>query len=178
MAKKFWHTWTLFLQNGKYYKWSYKYNHCIECGKCDFKHKWKWLCTSCFDKKRKENPKRKFNLKKQNLKHYFKSRVLLFLEKTERKKKQKTFNLEKYKKQWYKQWYKENQEALLLKAKAYRMKRKWIKCLEMIINWKTKYLPFTEIIEKPATTWLNFKKYDEWKEQQRQFDLLKKYYRA
>jgi hypothetical protein len=89
-----------------------------------------------------------------------------------RKKKIKTFDAKKYQKEWYL----ENIEVLKLKAKAYRMRKKWLNCMQIIMKWKIKYLPFTELLEKPTTTWWNFKKYNIWKEQQRQFILLKKYY--
>lgn len=179
MTKKYGHTWTLFIQRWtKRYKWSYKHEHCIECKWVKFKHKWNWLCTSCHDKKRKQkSDKRKFNLKKQQWKHYYKRRILMFLDKKEKLKtwqKKTDFNEKEYKKQWYNQ---NRKEVLKLIRKTERMLKKWESCLNIIINWKTKYLPFTEMLEKPSTSNLNdFKKYDEWKEQWRQFDLLKKYY--
>lgn len=165
--KKYWHTWTLFIQAWKY-KWSYKHDYCVVCWKCDFKHKWNWLCTSCWDKKRDNNERRKEIKRKAGLKYHEQNYKPVI----ERKKRVKSFDAKKYRKEWYNK----NIEALKLKAKAYRMMKKGIQCLKMIINWKEKYFPFEWLIEKPTTTWNKFKEYDQWKEQQRQFIILKKYY--
>jgi len=48
----------------------------------------------------------------------------------ERKKKVKTFCFEKYRKEYYEK----NKEVLKLISKAYRLRKKGIKCLEIIIN--------------------------------------------
>lgn len=136
--KKYWHTWTLFIKWWKF-KWAYKYDHCIKCRKADFKHKWKWLCTSCYDRERKNNSKqRKINLKIQNTKHYYKSRILLFLEKKEYKKtwpKTNIFNLLEYRKNYYQK----NKEVLKLIAKWNRMNKSWKNPLKIIINWKERF---------------------------------------
>lgn len=164
--KKFWHTWTLFIQAWKY-KWSYKHDYCIECWKCDFKHKWNWLCTSCWEKKRDNTKRRKEVKRKAWLKRHQNN-----YQPRERKKRESNFDKEKYKKEWYQK----NHEAILLKAKADRMRKKWIQVLKMIINWKEKYFPWEWLLEKPITYINNFKKYEERKEQQRQFIILKNYY--
>ena len=136
MSKEFWHTKTLFIQAGKY-KWSYKFDHCKECGNCDHKHKGNWLCTRCHDKKRDNNYKRK--LIKQ--KAWKKWHELNYKPVIEPKKKAKNFNLKEYQKQWRK----ENIDALLLKEKTIRMMKKWKSCLSIMINWKTRYLPFESL---------------------------------
>ena len=114
--KQYWHTKTLFIQWNKY-KWSFKYDYCISCKWVSKKHKWKWLCTSCFDKKRKENPKRAFNLVKQQWKHYYKTRILMFLEKTEHKKKKVNFTKEDFK-EYQKEWYQKKQRSYFFRKKS------------------------------------------------------------
>jgi hypothetical protein len=157
--KKYWHTKTLFLQNWKYYKWSYKYNHCIVCGTCNHKHKWKWLCTSCFDKQRYNDPKRIITRKKISNNYYLKS-------KTDIIKKEKIYNnIKKYQEK--------NKEILRLLRLVRYKKNRWYKIMEYNINWKIKYLPF-ETLEKPKTH--NDKNYNKWQQDIKDFELLKKYY--
>ncbi len=173
MAKNFWHTKTLFIDSNWKYKWSYKNDFCINCKTCKFKHKWRWLCTSCFEKERKtKSNKRKFNLKKQNTKFYVKSRVLHYLNKKEDlrfRKRRSNFNEKEYKKKYYI----DNLERLKLQSKTHRRLKKWLPCLKIIVNWKDKFLPF-ESLDKPSQyNNLNYsEEYDEWKEKIRQFDLL------
>lgn len=171
--KNKWHTKTLFLQNWKYYKWSYKYDNCIQCKTCKFKHKGNWLCSSCYDKKRKiKDDKRKFQLKKQNWKHYYKRRVLLFLEKKEDLrfwKRESNFDQKVYKAKWYQ----ENYERIRLINKLRIRQRKWLNCLKMIIKWKDVYFPF-EWIEKPSK--VDSIEYEKYKENLKEFNILKKYY--
>ena len=167
--KQYWHTKTLFIQRWNWkYKWAYKHNHCIECWKCDFKHKWNWLCTKCRDKKRDLDPKRKQIKKKAWLKYHEKNYKPVI----ERKKKLKVFDMKSYQKDWRQK----NYEALQLKSKAYRMKKKGINVLKMIINWKEKLFPWEWLMEKPTVTWNKFKLYEERKEEQRQFTVLRNYY--
>lgn len=157
--KKYWHTKTLFLQNWKYYKWSYKYNHCIVCGNCNHKHKWKWLCTSCFDKQRYNDPKRIITRKKISNNYYLKS-------KTDIIKKERIYNnIKKYQEK--------NKEILRLLRLVRYKKNRWYKIMEYNINWKIKYLPF-ETLEKPKTH--NDKNYNKWQQDIKDFELLKKYY--
>ena len=167
--KKYWHTKTLFIQRWNWkYKWSYKYDHCIECGKCDKKHKWKWLCTRCRDKKRDNNQKRKEQKYKAWLKYHQKNYNPVI----EKKERIKTFDIKSYRKIRYNK----NKELIKLKLKTQRMIKKWLSCMQMIIKWKIYFLPFTEMIEKPCITGNNFKLYNERKEQQKQFILIKSYY--
>lgn len=169
MSKQFWHTKTLFKQNWTWkFKWSYKFDYCQSCLWVKFKHKGRWLCTACWDKERDKNKNRLETKRKAWLKWHKENYKPVEV----RKKKIKIFDLAKYRKEYYEK----NIEVLKLKAKAYRMRKKWLFCMQMIIRWKIIYLPFSEMLEKPTTTWLNFKKYDEWKEQQRQFNLIRNYY--
>lgn len=165
MSKQFWHTKTLFIQNWKY-KWSYKYNYCIECWTCNFKHKWNWLCTSCREKKRDKTKARQETKKKAMLKYY----KLNYKPVEIRKKKESNFDTKKYQKQWQI----ENKEVLKLFARIYKMQKKWLNCIQIIVNGKIRYLPFTEMLEKPVTT--NFDNYEKRKKQQIEFEVLRKYY--
>lgn len=165
--KKYWHTGTLFIQWWKY-KWSYKYEHCIWCGQCDKKHKWNWYCINCFDKQRKKkNPKRIINLKFQWLRHYYKKRVLLFLEKKERKKKIKTFDVISYRKQWYLK----NKERVKLEKKWNQEKLLWNNVLEIITKKKTIYIPFMQLQKDYCNS------YEEYKENQRKYNLILEFYK-
>ena len=171
--KNKWHTGTLFMQAWKY-KWSYKNDTCIECGSCKFKHKGKGLCVACYDKKRKiDEPKRKFNLAKQGWKHYYKTRVLMFLEKTSHKKKKRKKSKEDIRK-YKNEWYHKNKEALSLKARVYRRRKKWLPCLQMIVNNKTVYFPFSEISKPTQAFWSP--EWQEYAEKRRQYDILREYY--
>lgn len=59
-------------------KWSWKASRCKGCGtrskKGKHKHKGNGLCSSCFDKKRAESPKRKEQMLKAGLKFFEKNR--------------------------------------------------------------------------------------------------------
>lgn len=169
MTKKFWHTKTLFLQNGKYYKWSYKYTHCRECGNCDHKHKGRWLCTSCFDKERAKNMSRKAQMKviwrRWHEKHY--TRVV------EKKKIVRHYTDESIR-DYQRRWYKENHDAMLLLYKIKRRKLRWLLCMEIIIKWKTRFLPFESIV-RPSKRCTQ-KEYDEYKKSENQFKTLVDYY--
>lgn len=166
--KEFWHTKTLFKQWWKY-KWSLKYNYCIECKTCDSIHKGRWLCTKCWDKERNKNPKRKLQKYKSHIKHYdyarifntkwFRTRIDDILTNYARdKKNQITANLNR-------------KEIWSIKKRIKRRLDKWLPCLKIIINWKIRYLPFEDLI-KPKDINL----YEEWKEKDKQFKILKKYY--
>lgn len=159
MAKIYGITKTFFIEWG-IYKWARKYEKCIVCGTCNFKFKWKWYCVSCWDKKRWRTQKRKESKKKSQKKYALNNEKLL-----------------KYKKNWEKEDYKQNREAKCLLAKIYRMRKKWIKLLQININWKIRYLPYESMIEKPNNWqpdyWNN---YDIRKQQQKDFMILKKYY--
>jgi len=155
-----WHTKTLFIQWWKY-KWSYKFNHCIKCLTCENKHKWKWLCTKCFDKNRDKN----FNRKKVKLKAWLK---YYQKHKWTDKEKIRLRNVAKV-------YYQKHKEALKIIQRVRNRLKAWKKCLKIVINWKDRYLPF-ENIEKPNCTTSNMNLYDEWREKIRQLDILNNYY--
>ena len=176
MSKKYWHTWTLFLQNWKYYKWSYKFDYCIECKNCDSKHKWNWLCTSCWDKNRQNNARRKITRKIAWIRFSYRRRVLHRLITKQRiYKKLDPDILKENRNKTIQKWIDKNREVINLQNKVYRRKRKWLPCLKIIINWKDRFLPF-ESLEKPATVFQN-PKYDKWKKEQKEYDILINYYK-
>lgn len=171
--KKFWHTKTLFIQAGRY-KWSYRHNTCTSCKTVRFPHKWNWLCLWCFDKERAK--KRKWALKRQQAKHYYKTKLLFILTTpTDYRKKswpKKTdFNMVEYRKKWYA----ENREIMLLKWEVERRRKRWLPCLEIRINWKSRYFPF-EWIEKPSNANVTTYAYNEYKERAKKYDLLYNWY--
>lgn len=174
MPKMYWHTKTLFLQNWKYYKWSYSFDHCIICGTCNFKHKWRWLCTSCWDKERKNKRNRKISRKIASAKYSFRRRVNHWLNKITKPKYWPVRILsEEDKKEYKKSWYEKNKEVMKLISKAYRMEKQWLNPLKIMVNWKTRLLPFTTL-EKPKMT--TDPKYEEWKKNQNDFLKIKSYY--
>jgi len=173
MTKKYWHTWTLFKQTNWKYKWSYKFDFCQQCKTCNFKHKGRWLCTSCWDKERSKKANRKVVRFKAMWKHYYKTRILMYLEKKSHKpfwpKTHKTIEEKRLQKQ---EWYKNNSERISILRKAERRLKNWLPCLKLIINNKEVYLPF-EDIDKPKN---NLQEYDKWKEKVRQLELVRNFY--
>lgn len=160
--KAFWHTWTLFIQAEKY-KWSYKFDHCQQCKTCNFKHKGRWLCTSCWDKERANNPKR-IEVRKKAWKKWHE------IHKPRKPR-------EEWKPMWQKptwfdqksyqhEWYMKNRDAILFLKKWAVCKRLWKPVLE--IMWK--HIPYIDL-EKPK----NIDFYDEWKKNSDIFDKVKKY---
>lgn len=95
----------------------------------------------------------------------------MFLEKTSHKKKIKHFDLQEYRKRYYK----ENKFVLWLLSKAYRLKNSWFPCMKINIDWKIRYLPFDNL-EKPNSTTNNMNLYDEWKRKITEFEAIKSYY--
>jgi len=168
--KKYWHTWTLFINWWKY-KWAYKYEHCIECWQSNSKHKGKWLCTKCWDKERGKTGKRKRQNMIKSRKFYYKERILMFLVKTEFKKKKRNWTNESmdiYKKEWYKQ----NKERISLEKKTKTRLKNWLPCLQMYIKWKLRYFAFAWI-DKPKVKPefdLNYQK------TKKEYNILKSYY--
>ncbi len=174
MPKMYWHTKTLFLQNWKYYKWSYSFDHCIVCGTCKFKHKGRWLCTSCWDKERKNKRNRKISRKIAWVKYSFRRRIKHWLDtKIAPKYWPARILSEEDKKEYKKSWYEKHKEVMKLISKAYRMEKKWLNPLKIMVNWKTRLLPFTTL-EKPKMT--TDPKYDEWKKNQSDFLKIRSYY--
>ena len=68
-----------------------------------------------------------------------------------------------------KEYYEKNKEVLKLISKSWRLRKKGIKCLEIIIKWKSRFLPF----ESFCTSKENYSLY---KEQQHILYLYKNYY--
>lgn len=149
--KAFWHTKTLFIQAGKY-KWSYNHDHCTECGTCKFKHKGNWLCTSCTEKKRFKDPKRKLVLEKSNN---------LWIENN-----RKQFN--EYQKQWHKEYHEKNKEAINLLRAGLRHQ----KAGKPVIIVMGKPIPFMELIKPNSTL---DPRYAEWKKNDELFLKLKNF---
>lgn len=171
--KKYWHTKTLFIEGWKY-KWARKHDCCTSCLSAKKPHKWNWLCIACHDKQRAK--KRKWALKRQNWKHYYKNRLLHILTtvsdpRKKRWKKPTGFNQIEYKKEWYRK----NRKVMLLKWEVERRRKKWLPCLEMRVKWKTRYFPF-EGIEKPSHTSLNTRTYREYEKLKEKYDLLYNWY--
>lgn len=157
--KAYWHTKTLFIQGWKY-KWACKYEHCIECWQTKFKHKWRWLCTSCWEKERDKTERRK----EVKYKAWHKWHI-------ENKPKKPR---EEWKKMWPKptgfdrseygkQWYQKNREVILLLNKWKVRKRKWLPVIEIL----GKYIPYINLEKPPTLKW-----YDEWKQNQQIFDKI------
>lgn len=160
--KQYWHTWTLFIRAWKY-KWSYKYDHCIQCKTCDHKHKWRWLCTSCWDKERNKNPKRKETHRVASMKWKNKNNPKKPREEWKKRwnNKQRTMTKQEYQKVWYQRW----KEAIIILNKWKIWKNKW------------KILPEYQWYPIPFDIWPRNKEesYEEYKERMRKFDAVKKY---
>lgn len=172
--KKYWHTNTLFIEWGKY-KWSRKYDTCICCKSPKKPHKWNWLCIACFDKQRAK--KRKWALKRQNWKHYYKNRLLYILttEKDPRKKRwQQPTGFDKIK--YRKEWYRKNREVMLLKWEVARRREKGLPCLKAYIQWKERYFPFEWIPDKPYAQNPNSVSWEYYEKVKKQYDLLYNWY--
>ena len=135
MAKIYWHTKTLFKQNWEYY-WSYKHNHCIECKKCDFKHRGRWLCSSCREKERSKTEKRKEQKYRACIKRHKKNYNYIPVVKT-KKPQTKEEKLEYQKKR-----YNENKEIIKIIKLWKKLNNQWIKCLQYITEkGKIIYVP-------------------------------------
>ena len=172
--KRYWHTNTLFIEWWKY-KWSRKYDTCICCKSPKKPHKWNWLCIACFDKQRAK--KRKWALKRQAWKCYYKNRLLYILTtaKDPRKKrwqKPTGFDYKKYRKEWYRK----NREVMLLKWEVARRREKGLPCLKAFIKWKEVYFPFEWIPDKPYANNPNSVTWEDYEKVKRQYDLLYNWY--
>lgn len=149
--KAHWHTGTLFIQGGKY-KWSYKHDHCTECGTCKFKHKWNWLCTSCFEKKRANKPKRKLVRHKAT--------------NTWIEKNRDQFN--KYQLKWHNEYYQKNKEVINLLWAGLRHQ----KAGKPVLIVQGKPIPFMELIKPKSVT---DPEYPKWKKNDELFLKLKNF---
>jgi len=159
--KAYWHTKTLFIQAGKY-KWAYHYDHCIECWKVDKPHKWRWLCTRCWDKQRDSDPRRKQIKLKASRKFSEKKRIPLELQK---KRWNKWWWTPEDKKAYQKQWHYKWKEAIIILNKWKIWERKWL----ILPKYKWKPIPF-EIWPK----WKD-EKYENYKERMRKYEVVKSY---
>lgn len=166
--KTYWHTATLFIEWGKH-KWARKHDHCIECGTCDFPHKWNGLCTSCRDKQRANTPERIEQRARACLKWHKANYEYIPREEW---KKRPTFLTPEDHKQYQHDWYMKNRPLQLLLKKIKARQKAGDPCMRMNINGVNKYFPF-EWLEKPQTY---DSKYYEWKMNMRDFDILREYY--
>lgn len=170
-----WHTWTLFFKGWKY-RWSYKYEHCIECWQTNNKHKGHWLCTYCHEKARTDSPIRQRQKKIIRARHYYRYRVDLFLNKPAPIKRWRVKVLTREERlQQQKDWYKRNSPRISLQKQIKTRLKKWLPCMQIVIKGETRYLPF-ESLEKPSTTTND--NYEQWKEDIENFKILKAYYES
>ncbi|NDK08255.1 hypothetical protein EOM39_03315 [Candidatus Gracilibacteria bacterium] len=181
--KKYGTTGTLFKQ-GKKYKWSYKYEHCVECGTCKFKHKGNGLCTSCWDKKRAiHNKNRQRTLRINKIRWYAKRMVRHYLIKTHRLKGgPKKILTEEQKKQYKKDWEKKNRYPKKLIKIVKERQKNGLYCMQIVINGTLRYLPFDNLY-KPLLSrgkYCDNETYEDqmikYKEKLYQLDILKIYY--
>ena len=168
--KAFWHTKTLFIQAWKY-KWSYKHDHCIKCLWVSFKHKGNWLCTSCWDKERTDNPLRKASRYKASMKFHNANYVRIPRDQWKKMWPKPTgFDEVAYKKQWY-----QKNKLYLATLKKWKLwLEKWIPC----ISYRGYPLPLQDL-DKPYTKMMS--ESDEeiainsWKERMKLFDMMRIY---
>ena len=170
---------TLFVQWWKI-KWSYKFQCCIKCNSCDFKHKWRGLCTRCWDKKRDKTRKRieqkkitKAKWHKDNYKKSISIKDILFYRTNIFSILNTKEKLLADKRRVSSRYYHKNKDVLNLINTVRRRIKRWKPCLKIIINWKDRYLPF-ESLDKPKT--FTNKRYDEYILQKKQFKILTDYY--
>ncbi len=168
--KAYWHTKTLFIQAGKY-KWSYKHDHCIECKCVKFKHKWRWLCTSCWEKERDKDPKRKEQKYKAGHKWHTINNPSKPREEWKpmwTKKRLTPEQRKEYQREWARKW----SIAINAIRKGATRHKKWLPC----VQYMDVFLPF-ETLSKPFES--NFtcteKEYEEWIENIKIFDEVRKY---
>ncbi len=178
--KKYWHTKTLFIQPWTWkYKWSYKFEHCVECLTCNFKHKGRWLCTSCWDKERKAKKKRSIKLKIASRRFSFRKRIKFWLENQPKKKWPRPFleSEKKTRKEIAQDYYKKNKEVLNIKGAVWRRRQKGLFCMQANFGWKIVFLPF-ESLEKPKKfDNPNYEKeYEIWRKNLKDFEILKSFY--
>jgi len=141
--KAFGHTKTLFIQWWKY-KWACHYDHCIKCLWVSFKHKWNWLCTSCRDKERANDPNRIITRRNASLKWHTTNKP-----RKPREEWAKMWPKPKWlfdKKVYQKEWYEKNKVYLVTIKKWKYWQSKWIPC----ISYRGYPLPLQDL-DKPWT---------------------------
>lgn len=166
MAKEHWRTWTLFIQNWKYF-WAKKYDVCIKCWTCNFKHAWKWLCTSCYDRIRSNKPERSKELKDYKRKRYLENRNPV--ENDWRKNNWWKILSDEERRLWKikasTKRQKKHREIIDIKARTKRRLKSWKPCMSIRINWELIYLPF----ERIDTRWITSKN-------EKEMLMMKEYY--
>lgn len=166
--RNLWHSKTLFMMWNKYY-WAKKHEHCVVCWTVKYKHRCRWMCTSCYAKEKRKTPNAQKSNKISRNKINYRNRVLKYLEQKEKKVRPRTRNQYEYNKKRRNEFKIEYR----LIEKARRRRKKWLPCLSMIINWKTKYFPF-EWIDKPKCTTSDGR--EEYYKRLKEFQILKDYY--
>lgn len=149
-----------FFKQGKKWVWSFKHTKCIECWYCKYKHIAKWVCRGCYDKNRYNTPWRIATKQKQYDRVKNNSEV------------RKMYNKSSG------EYYQRNKEVIILLGNAKRRLKNWLPCLKIMIKGKEIALPF-ESLEKPKTVWNKdglSPEYEKWKEKQRKFDVILKFY--
>jgi hypothetical protein len=137
----------------KVLQWSRKYKQCIECNSIKSRHKWNWLCLLCYDKNRNKNSKRIIQNKIRSYKYWYNVRIMQYLYK------------KRHKKSWPKQI--RDEKIIPLLKKIWYYKRKWKEMIQINIDWIYEYLPYNEMVGR---------KHPDYRQQQKEFELLKKYY--
>ena len=168
--KNAWHTKTLFIQWGKY-KWACKYDHCVECKTCTSKHKWRWLCTKCWDRNRDNDPKRK----EIKYKAWHKWHTINKPRKPREEWKpmwQKPFLSLEDKKKYMHEWYIKWRDAILTIKKWVIRKKKWLPYVE----YMGYPLPF-ETLSKPfdINQTCSDEVVDKWRSDMILFDKVREY---
>ena len=171
--KAFGHTKTLFIQWWKY-KWACHYDHCIKCLWVSFKHKWNWLCTSCRDKERANDPNRIITRRNASLKWHTTNKP-----RKPREEWAKMWPKPKWlfdKKAYQKEWYEKNKIYLATIKRWKEWQSKWIPC----ISYRWYPLPLQDL-DKPKVQdnmldSIDWKKtMNAWKERMKLFDIMRIY---
>lgn len=178
MAKKFWQTWTLFIQyNTGKMKWSYKHDHCIKCGTCNHKYKGNWLCTSCWDRQRDRDPKRIATKRKAWNKYHKKNYKPVVTKDTTREYRSKVINIISNKREIRnkasRKYYYNHRIMIRFQERVKTMKKNWQKPMQLYIAGQTVELPF-ETLERPKNT--SDPRYQKWVRDMRDLDEIRQYF--
>lgn len=138
-------------------KWSYKYKQCIKCWTTEKKHSAKWLCTVCYHQNiNSKKPKEERLQSIQKIQNWRKNNP----------DKIKIINRNSYIK---------NQRAIYLLKKARRRISKGKPCMQANLWWKLRNLPF-ESLERPSTYGQTDNAYEKWKQNMKNFEIIRNYY--
>lgn len=162
MAKEFGHTGTLFIQAWKY-KWSYRHEHCIKCWQVKFKHKGRWLCTSCWDKEKDNDPNRKEQKYNAGHKWHVINKPRKPREEWKKRWQKPTWF---YKKEYARQWYQKWKEPIIILNLWRERQKRWI--IQPLYKWKP--IPF-DIWPRDN----KIETYEEYKERMRKFQVVKQF---